>query len=92
MLTKILRSQKFNYNTYFVAGIENIRAIHMQKNESKEDTLIRIVKDFAENGLDVFQLRCKKSNESDLKRYIYKIRKVIENTNCKLCLNDNPKL
>ena len=92
MLTKILRSQKFNYNTYFVAGIENIRAIHMQKNESKEDTLIRIVKDFAENGLDVFQLRCKKSKDLDLIRYIYKISKVIENTNCKLCLNDNPKL
>ena len=92
MLTKKLRYQKFRYNTYFVAGIENINSLHMQKNESKEDTLIRIIKDFAENGLDVFQLRCKKSNESELKRYIYKISKVIKNTNCKLCLNDNPKL
>ncbi len=92
MLMKKLRYQKFKYNTYFIAGLENIKPLHMQKNESKEDALIRIVKDFAENGLDVFQLRCKKSNDSDLKRYIYKIRKVIENTNCKLCLNDNPKL
>ena len=92
MLMKKLRYQEFKYNTYFIAGLENIQPLHMQKNESKEDTLIRIVKNFAENGLDVFQLRCKKSNESDLKRYIYKISKVIENTNCKLCLNDNPKL
>ncbi len=64
----------------------------MRTNENREDTLIRIVKDFAENGLDVFQLRCKKSSDSDIKRYIYKISKAIENTNCKLCLNDNPKL
>ena len=92
MLMKKLRYQEFKYNTYFIAGLENIQPLHMKKNESKEDTLIRIVKIFAENGLDVFQLRCKKSNESDLKRYIYKISKVIENTNCKLCLNDNPKL
>ena len=92
MLMKKLRYQEFKYNTYFIAGLENIQPLHMQKNESKEDTLIRIVKDFAENGLDVFQLRCKKSNDADLKRYIYKISKAIENTNCKLCLNDNPKL
>ena len=87
-----LRYQEFKYNTYFIAGIDNIQPLHMQENESKEDTLIRIVKDFAENGLDVFQLRCKKSNDSDLKRYIYKISKVIRNTKCKLCLNDNPKI
>ena len=92
MLMKKLRYQEFKYNTYFIAGIENIHPIHMQKNESKEDTLVRIVKDFAKNGLDVFQLRCKKSNDLDLKRCIYKISKVIKNTNCKLCLNDNPKL
>ena len=92
MLMKKLRYQEFKYNTYFIAGVENIQPLHMQKNESKEDALIRIVKDFAENGLDVFQLRCKKSNDSDLKRYIFKISEAIENTNCKLCLNDNPKL
>ena len=87
-----LKSQEFKYNTYFVAGVENIHPLLIQNDESKEDTLIRIVKDFANNGLDVFQLRCKHSNDSDLIKLIYKVSKVIENTNCKLCLNDNPKL
>ncbi len=92
MLMKKLRFQKFKYNTYFIAGIENIHPQLMHNNENREDTLIRIVKDFAKNGLDVFQLRCKKTQDLDIVRMIYKISNVIENTNCKLCLNDNPRL
>ena len=89
---KKLKSQEFKYSTYFIAGIENIHPLCMKHNESQEDALVRIVKEFAENGLHVFQLRCKQSKDFDIQRYIYRISKVIENTNCKLCLNDNPKL
>ena len=89
---KKLKSQEFKYNTYFIAGIENIESFLMKSKESKEEALIRVVKVFAQNGLDVFQLRCKKAKEYDICRLIYKISEVIENTNCRLCINDNPKL
>ena len=89
---KILKSQKFKYNTYFIAGTENIYPKIMKDNESKEEALIRIVKDFAVNGLDVFQLRCKNLPDSDIVSLIVRIKKAVENTNCKLCINDNAKI
>ena len=92
MLMKKLKSHNFSYNTYFIAGTENIQPFLMQGKETKEETLIRIVKSFAQNGLDVFQLRCKKMQESETYKLIYEISRVLENTKCKLCLNDNPKL
>ena len=89
---KISKSQKFKYNTYFIAGTENIYPKVMKNNESKEEALIRIVKEFAINGLDVFQLRCKNLPDCDILKLIVKIKKAIENTNCKLCINDNAKI
>ena len=83
MLMKKLKSHNFSYNTYFIAGTENIQPFLMQGKETKEETLIRIVKSFAQNGLDVFQLRCKKMQESETYKLIYEISRVLENTKCK---------
>ena len=37
---KISKSQKFKYNTYFIAGTENIYPKVMKNNESKEEALL----------------------------------------------------
>ena len=44
-------------HSYFVAGPENLLPHHILKCEKPEKTLIRIVGELAENGLDIFQLR-----------------------------------
>ena len=46
-------------HSYFVAGPENLLPHHILESEKPEKTLIRIVSELAENGLDVFQLRAK---------------------------------
>mgnify|MGYP000002073420 CR=1 FL=1 len=48
-----------NYQTYFIAGPENILPNHLLGSESDEDALIRIVRELANYGLSVFQLRAK---------------------------------
>ena len=53
-----------NYSTYLVAGPENILPNHQLGNESKEQALIRIVQELANNGLNVFQLRAKNISDS----------------------------
>ena len=78
-----------NYNTYFVAGPENILPNHIIGNENKEQALIRIVRELATNGLNVFQLRAKNLDENNIIQLLKDLRFAIHNTNTKLCINDN---
>ena len=55
-----------DYSTYFVAGPENILSDHLLGNENKEQALVRIVKELAVNGLNVFQLRAKNLDENNI--------------------------
>ena len=78
-----------DYSTYFVAGPENILLNHLLNNENKEQALVRIVRELAINGLNVFQLRTKNLDENNIIALLKDIRLAIHNTNTKLCINDN---
>ena len=78
-----------DYSTYFVAGPENILSNHQLGNENKDQTLVRIVKELAVNGLNVFQLRAKNLDENNIIQLLKDLRFAIHNTNTKLCINDN---
>ena len=78
-----------DYSTYFVAGPENILLNHLLNNENKEQALVRIVRELAINGLNVFQLRVKNLDENNIIALLKDIRLAIHNTNTKLCINDN---
>tara|TARA_B100001113_G_C20979572_1_gene565459 strand:+ start:194 stop:850 length:657 start_codon:yes stop_codon:yes gene_type:complete len=78
-----------DYSTYFVAGPENILLNHLLNNESKEQALVRIVRELAINGLNVFQLRAKNLDENNIIALLKDIRLAIHDTNTKLCINDN---
>ena len=90
-----MRSQKtsilkmLDYSTYFVAGPENILLNHLLNNENREQALVRIVRELAINGLNVFQLRAKNLDENNIIALLKDIRSAIHNTNTKLCINDN---
>ena len=78
-----------DYSTYFVAGPENILLNHLLNNENQEQALVRIVRELAINGLNVFQLRAKNLDENNIIALLKDIRSAIHNTNTKLCINDN---
>ena len=78
-----------DYSTYFVAGPENILSNHQIGNENKEQTLVRIVKELAMNGLNVFQLRAKNLDDNSIIKLLKDLKSAIHNTNTKLCINDN---
>jgi len=78
-----------DYSTYFIAGPENILSNHLLNNENKEQALVRIVRELAVNGLNVFQLRAKNFDENNIIALLKDIRLAIHNTNTKLCINDN---
>ena len=76
-------------HSYFVAGPENLLPHHILKSEKPEKTLIRIVSELAENGLDVFQLRAKSMKDIEIIELIKDIRSATFNTKMKICINDN---
>ena len=76
-------------HSYFVAGPENLLPHHILKSEKPEKTLIRIVSELAENGLDVFQLRAKSMKDIEIIEVIKDIRLATSNCDMKLCINDN---
>ena len=78
-----------DYSTYFVAGPENISSDHLLGNENKEQALVRIVKELAVNGLNVFQLRAKNLDDNSIIKLLKDLKSAIHNTNTKLCINDN---
>ena len=78
-----------NYSTYFVAGPENILSNHQIGNENKEQTLVRIVKELAMNGLNVFQLRAKNLDDNKIITLLKNLKYALNDTNTKLCINDN---
>ena len=78
-----------DYRTYFVAGPENILSNHQLGNENKDQTLVRIVKELAVNGLNVFQLRAKNLDDNSIIKLLKDLKSAIHNTNTKLCINDN---
>ena len=78
-----------DYSTYFVAGPENILSNHQLGNENKDQTLVRIVKELAVNGLNVFQLRAKNLDDNSIIKLLKDLKSAIHNTNTKLCINDN---
>ena len=78
-----------DYSTYFVAGPENILSDHLLGNENKEQALVRIVKELAENGLNVFQLRAKNLDENNIITLLKDLNYAMNGTNTKLCINDN---
>ena len=78
-----------NYSTYLVAGPENILPNHQLGNESKEQALIRIVQELANNGLNVFQLRAKNISDSEQIDILRNLKKALLNTQTKICINDS---
>ena len=78
-----------DYSTYFVAGPENILSDHLLGNENKEQALVRIVKELAVNGLNVFQLRAKNLDENNIITLLKDLYYAMYDTNTKLCINDN---
>ena len=78
-----------DYRTYFVAGPENILSNHQIGNENKDQTLVRIVKELAVNGLNVFLLRAKNLDDNNIIKLLEDLRLAIHKTNTKLCINDN---
>ena len=78
-----------DYSTYFVAGPENILSDHLLDNENKEQALVRIVKELAVNGLNVFQLRAKNLDENNIITLLKDLNYAMNGTNTKLCINDN---
>ena len=81
-----------DYSTYFVAGPENILSDHLLGNENKEQALVRIVKELAINGLNVFQLRAKNLDENNIITLLKDLNYALNGTNTKLCINDNVKV
>ena len=79
----------FNLNTYIIGGPENIQERHLLPSETKSEALVRFVDIFSSLGLDVFQLRIKKSSDDDFLKLASEIVQVLKNTYCKLCINDN---
>ena len=79
----------YKLNTYLIAGPENVNSETILKNETKESALIRLVTDFAYDGLDVFQLRCKNFSKNELYKIAEKIGSNLINTKCKFCINDD---
>ena len=78
-----------DYSTYFVAGPENILSDHLLGNENKEQALVRIVKELAVNGLNVFQLRAKNLDENNIITLLKDLNYAMNGTNTTLCINDN---
>ena len=78
-----------NYDTYFIAGPENILPNHQAYKESKTQSLVNIVKKLAQNGLDVFQLRAKTLNNNETIKLIFELHNAIKKTSTSLCINDN---
>ena len=78
-----------DYSTYFVAGPENILSNHQIGNENKEQALVRIVKELAMNGLNVFQLRAKNLDDNKIITLLKNLKYALNDTNTKLCINDN---
>ena len=78
-----------DYSTYFVAGPENILSDHLLGNENKKQALVRIVKELAVNGLNVFQLRAKNLDENNIITLLKDLNYAMNGTNTKLCINDN---
>ena len=79
----------YKLNTYLIAGPENVNSETILKNETKESALIRLVTDFAYDGLDVFQLRCKNFSKNEFYKIAEKIGSNLINTKCKFCINDD---
>ena len=79
----------YKLNTYLIAGPENINSETVLKNETQESALIRLVNDFANNGLDVFQLRCKDFSKKEFYKIAETIGSNLINTECKFCINDD---
>jgi thiamine-phosphate pyrophosphorylase len=79
----------YKLNTYLIAGPQNINSETILKNETKESALIRLVTNFANDGLDVFQLRCKNFSKNDFYKIAEKIGSNLINTKCKFCINDD---
>lgn len=78
-----------NYSTYLVAGPENILPNHLLGNESKEQALIRIVQELANNGLNVFQLRAKNISDIEQIDILRNLKKALLKTQTKICINDS---
>ena len=78
-----------NFQSYFIAGPENLLPNHILKSEKPEKALIRIVSDLAENGLDVFQLRAKSMKDNEIIDLIKDLSSATSNTRMRLCINDN---
>ena len=78
-----------NLQSYFVAGPENLLSHHISINEKPGKALVRIVSELAENGLDVFQLRAKSMQETEIIDLIKDLKSATSNTKIKLCINDN---
>ena len=79
----------YKLNTYLIAGPENVNSETILKNETKESALIRLATNFANDGLDVFQLRCKDFSKNELYKIAEKIGSNLMNTKCKFCINDD---
>ena len=78
-----------NLQSYFIAGPENLLPNHIYKSENPNNALVRIVRELAENGLDVFQLRAKSMNDNEIMDLIKWLSSATSNTKMKLCINDN---
>jgi len=78
-----------NYRTYFIAGPENILPSHLLDGESNEEALIRIVRELANYGLSVFQLRAKTISEDKQIDILRDLKKTLKNTHTQICINDN---
>ena len=81
-----------NLQSYFIAGPENLLPHHISKSEQIDKALVRIVSELAENGLDVFQLRAKSIQDTEIIDLIKDLRLATYNTKMKLCINDNVKV
>ena len=81
-----------NLQSYFIAGPENLLPHHISKSEQIDKALVRIVSELAENGLDVFQLRAKSIQDTEIIDLIKDLRSATYNTKMKLCINDNVKV
>ena len=79
----------YKLNTYLIAGPENINSENVLKNETQESALIRLVTDFANNGLDIFQLRCKDLSKKEFYKIAERIGSNLIKTKCKFCINDD---
>ena len=81
-----------NLQSYFIAGPENLLPHHISKSEQIDKALVRIVSELAKNGLDVFQLRAKSMQDTEIIDLIKDLRSATYNTKMKLCINDNVKV